>query len=243
MKRIEKIFLVLLLAGMACSFGGRITARQPEMTPLEASITEDAEDLTGPRIGHQGIHFSLDPTLGSQVFVFEQPITSQSGLTAHSILFSLTPEDSCESWCLIVYPVSEFEEAFGTFVFPPASYGGGSAVIFNVHEKQLDFQNGSGERALQAFGQMEYFIGQDALKYAYRGISTDGKTAVYLQVPVQADGLFFPTPTLPVSGDVFEGIDAHNRQLALSLNSLDPSALKPNLNILDSLVTSIRIDR
>lgn len=243
MKRIENIFLVLLLTALACSFGGRTTTPQPEFTPLEAPMTEDAEDLTGPRIGHQGIHFSLDPTLGSQVFVFEQQITSQSGSTAHSTLYSLTPEDSCGSWCLVVYPVSEYEEAFGNFVFPPASYGGGAAVIFSAQEKQLDFQNGSGERALQAFGQMEYFIGQGAIKYAYRGISADGKTAVYLQVPVQADGLFFPTPTLPVSGDVFEGIDAHNRQLALSLNSLDPSAFNPNLNLLNSLVSSIRIDK
>lgn len=237
------LWVVLLFVILACSFAQPLLAPQSDIGPTAAPQTQDAEDLIGPRIGYQGIHFVLDPRLGSQVIVTEEEITSQSGLAAHSILFSLTPEDSCESWCLIVYPVEEFQQAFGTFVFPPAGYGGGAAVVFSVQERSVDFQGGSGKRAVQAFGQMEYFIGQDALKYAYRGFSADGKFALYLQAAVQADGLFFPTPTLPPSGDVSEGIAAHNRELALDLEGLAPSAFSPDLTLLDSLVASIQIDR
>lgn len=236
---LTKYFLFpLILASLACSFGNSIATELPA-TPQET--LQDMDDLTGPRIGYNGIRFVLDPGLGSQLLAYDEEIASPSGQVAHYTRFALTAEEYCQTWCLMVYPVSEFEQAFGTFIFPPDGYGGGAAIVFSAQEKTLEFQNGSGERALQAFGQMSYFVGSEALKYVYRGMSSDGKIAVYLQVPVQADALFFPTPTLPVSGNVQEGISAHNRQLAKSLNGLDASAFKPDLTVLDELVSSIQI--
>jgi len=121
-------------------------------TPMPIATTEvdtpgATQVLEGPEISYKGIHFFLDPAMGSRLYVFDDVITLD-GLTGHSTRFALTSEAYCITWCLEIYPISEFEQSFGFFVFPPAGYRGGAAVIFKAQEKALSFQDGSGNRAL-----------------------------------------------------------------------------------------------
>ncbi|MBI5963739.1 MAG: hypothetical protein HY863_09720 [Chloroflexi bacterium] len=128
--------------------------------------------LEGPDIDYNGFRFTLDPAFGSHVYVFEDVATLE-GATAHNIRFALTPEEYCQTWCLKVYRVADFEQAFGSFVFPPAGYRGGAAVVFEAQKTLLSFQNGSGDRGLETFGQSHYNVSNESLKYVFRGYSID----------------------------------------------------------------------
>ena len=97
----------------------------PVPSPLPAiDAPGSVQLLEGPDINYNGITFTLDPAIGSHLHVFDEAI-SIDGLMAHYTRFSLTPDEYCRTWCLEAYPIAEFEQAFGSFVFPPAGYRGG----------------------------------------------------------------------------------------------------------------------
>ena len=171
----------------------------------EVDTPGTAQVLDGPDINYKGIHFFLDPTIGSRLYVIHDIITLD-GLTAHSIRFALILEENCTTWYVEIYLISEFEQTFGFFVFPPAGYRGGAAVIFKAREKVLSFQNGSGNRALEAFGQDHYGVSNEAIKYVFRGYSADKRYGVFVQVPFRAPGLPDAAPTMTSSSDPVKDI-------------------------------------
>jgi hypothetical protein len=199
-----------------------------------------AEVLDGPEISYRGIHFFLDPAMGSRLYVIDDVITLD-GSTAHSTRFALSPEEYCMTWCLVLYPVSEFERSFGFFVFPPAGYRGGAAVVFKAQEKALSFQDGSGSRDLEAFGQDHYGVSNRSLTYVFRGYNADRQYGLFVQVPVRNPGLPDAAPTMNSGSDPAKDILEYNRLAAQSLNALTPADFAPNLDLLDALVMSIRV--
>jgi len=213
----------------------------PPETPSPAPATDvpgNAQVLEGPDINYNGIRFTLDPAIGSHLYVFDDVI-SIDGVTAHNTRFALTPEEYCLTWCLMVYPVAEFEQAFGFFVFPPAGYRGGSAVVFKAQEMAISFQNGSGDRGLETFGQSHYGVSNESLKYIFRGYGADKPYGIYVEVPIHAADLPDSAPTMTTN---VEDILEYNRQLAGSMNALTPADFTPNLNLLDALVASIHVE-
>lgn len=256
MRRPLVLSVILAMLSLACALGGwigrsstpmptipvmTVTVPPPSVstsTPVSANL----EDLDGPDISYHGIHLSLDPALGSHLYAFDEELMDDDGHAARYTRLSLTPEEYCQTWCIEVYPVREFEQAFGRFVFPPLGYYGGAAVIFDAQEAKLSFQNGSGSRSLQTFGQMVYFVSNDALKYAFRGFSEDGQLAVYVQIPVRTDSLPNIAPTWSADGETLESIQAYNQHAADTLNTKPPADFTPNLNLLDALVVSIRVE-
>jgi hypothetical protein len=193
--------------------------------------------LQGPNIDYKGIRFILDPTLGSQLYVYDEAITVDVA-TAHQTRFALNPEEYCQTWCLMVYPVAEFKQAFGSFVFPPNGYRGGAAVVFKAQGATLSFQNGSGDRTLETFGQDHYGVSNKSLKYVFRGYSADGLYGLFVQIPIHSASLSEVAPT--IASDVNEILD-YNGQAAESMNALTPEDFTPNLDLLDALVSSIRV--
>src|SRR5512139_2101788 len=156
MRRLIVLLLLLVLPVTACTFefqtfpqaGDPTQTPSPGLTPVtEGSAPGNEQNLEGPNINYKGIRFTLDPALGSRLYAFDEEITLD-GATAHYTRFALSPEEGCQTWCLMIYPVSEFEQAFGSFVFPPLGYRGGANVIFEAQKKSLSFQNGSGDRSL-----------------------------------------------------------------------------------------------
>ena len=164
---------------------------------------------------------------------------SVDGSTAHYTRFSLIPGENCQTWCWNVYPVAEFEQAFGSFVFPPAGYRGGAAVIFKAQELALSFQNGSGDRGLEAFGQNHYGVSNESLEYVFRGYSADKQYGIYVQAPIRAANLPDAAPTMTTNVDA---IWEYNRTAAQSMDGLTPADFTPNLNLLDALVASIHVE-
>lgn len=246
MRRSILLFSLLVLPAIACSlefqtFPKTEQTQAPIASPApekEATAPGDPGTLAGPDIDYNGIRFTLDPALGSRLYAFDEVVTID-GATAHHTRFALNPEEYCQTWCLMIYPVAEFEQAFGSFVFPPAGYRGGAAVVFQAQEKALSFQNGSGDRALETFGQSEYGVSNESLKYVFRGYTTDRQYGVYLQVPVRTANVPDVAPTM--SADVQEIMD-YNQQTAQNVNALTPGDFTPNLNLLDALVASIQVE-
>lgn len=200
-----------------------------------------AQTLEGPEISYKGIHFFLDPSIGSRLYVFDDVITLD-GSTARSTRFALASEEYCKTWCLEIYPISEFEQSFGFFVFPPAGYRGGAAVIFKAQEKALSFRYGSGNRALEAFGQDHYGISNESLKYVFRGYNADKHYGLFVQVPVHMPGLPDAAPTMTSGGNPVQDILEYNKRAAESMNALSPVGFTPDLDLLDALVASIRVE-
>jgi hypothetical protein len=215
-------------------------------TPMPIATTEvdtpgATQVLEGPEISYKGIHFFLDPAMGSRLYVFDDVITLD-GLTGHSTRFALTSEAYCITWCLEIYPISEFEQSFGFFVFPPAGYRGGAAVIFKAQEKALSFQDGSGNRALEAFGQNHYGISNESLKYVFRGYRADKHYGLFGQVPIHDPGLPDAAPTMTSGSDPVKDIGEYNRHAAEAMNALSPADFTPNLDLLDALAMSIHVE-
>src|SRR6266545_4065662 len=204
MRRLIVLLALLVLLAIACTFEVQAQPRPGEETETpSASLApetatnapENGQVLEGPEIEYKGVRFTLDPVLGSRLYVFDD-VTTIDGLTAHNTRFALTPEEYCQTWCLMVYPVAQFQQAFGSFVFPPNGYRGGAAVVFKAQETALSFQNGSGDRGLETFGQNQYGVSNESLKYVFRGYSTDKQYGIFAQVPVRTANLPNAAPTL-----------------------------------------------
>jgi hypothetical protein len=256
MRRLMVLVSVLVLLSMACTFSVQTfvptqspsesptqfpmeTPTQPQLeSQTETPIPVAGQVLEGPDINYNGIRFTLDPALGSRLYVFEDVITLE-GATAHNIRFALTPEEFCQTWCLMVYPVAEFEQAFGTFVFLPDGYRGGAAIIFQTQKKMLSFQNGSGDRSLETFGQSHYGVSNESLKYVFRGYSMDHQYGIYVQSPVHASSLPDVAPTMEFNSmDVLD----YNQKEAESMNLLTNADFTPDLSLLDAWVASIHVE-
>jgi hypothetical protein len=243
MRRLSILFLLLMLPALACTWSVQTfpstteIPTQPQPEQIEVPSPASGESLEGPEINFNGIRFTLDPALGSHLYVFTDEI-SIDGKTAHSTRFALSAEEFCQSWCVTVYPVAEFEQAFGTFVFPPAGYRGGAAIIFDAQSKALTFQNGSSDRGLETFGQSHYGVSNESLKYVFRGYTKDKQYGIYVQAPVHTSSLPDVAPALDFNSQ--EVLD-YNQKMTEALNALGPADFTPNLDLLDALVESISV--
>jgi hypothetical protein len=241
MRRLILLLSLFALASAACTWSVQTfppTAESPMPPETDSPDAASAQDLEGPDIDYNGIRFTLDPALGSRLYAFEDT-TSIDGATAHNTRFALSPEEYCQTWCVMVYPVADFEQAFGTFVFPPSGYRGGAAIIFEAQKKALSYQNGSGNRSLEIFGQSQYGVSNESLKYVFRGYSTDKQYGVYVQIPIHAATLPDVAPTLDFNSQ--EVLD-YNEEMTESINALMPTDFAPSLDLLDALVASIRVE-
>jgi hypothetical protein len=255
MRRLTTLVSFLVLLSLACTLSGLAgNTPSPTMeiqTQPQAEVQTEVPDsaaatpmnpqiLEGPNINYNGIRFTLDPAIGSRLYVFDD-VTTIDGATAHHTRFALTSEEYCQTWCLIVYPVTDFTQAFGTFVFPPSGYRGGAAVIFKAKEIPISFQNGSGDRGLETFGQDHYKVSNESLKYVFRGYSEDKQYGIFVQSPIHASNLLDVTPTMTTNGNPAQDSLEYNQQAAQSMNALSPADFTPNLDLLDALVESIYI--
>ncbi len=118
MRRLTLVFSLLVLLISACTPSGPVEetsaptleiqtqpqVEAPTETPIPATVTAtdvpaNGQVLEGPNINFNGIRFTLDPAIGSRLYVFDD-VTTLEGATAHNIRFALTPEEYCQTWCL-----------------------------------------------------------------------------------------------------------------------------------------------
>lgn len=144
----------------------------------------------------------------------------------------------------------------GITVLPPFNAG----LVIDAQPIKVDFQNGSGIRAIQQYHQAPVPITNDYLIYTYQGITQDGKYYVSIVAPIRAAFLIdqtynpdpnatTPTPVVPEGGFVFPDIiefdnlkfEQYYQDVTDKLSQSTADQFTPSLSILDALVQSILI--
>lgn len=144
----------------------------------------------------------------------------------------------------------------GITVLPPFNAG----LVIDAQPTKVDFQNGSGIRAIQQYHQAPVPITNDYLIYTYQGITKDGKYYVSIVAPIRAAFLIdqtynpdpnatTPTPVVPEGGFVFPDIiefdnlkfEQYYQDVTDKLSQSTADQFTPSLSILDALVQSILI--
>lgn len=144
----------------------------------------------------------------------------------------------------------------GITVLPPFNAG----LVIDAQPTKVDFQNGSGIRAIQQYHQAPVPITNDYLIYTYQGITQDGKYYVSIVAPIRAAFLIdqtynpdpnatTPTPIVPEGGFVFPDIfefdspefEQYYQAVTEKLSQSTADQFTPSLSVLDALVQSILI--
>jgi hypothetical protein len=119
-------------------------------------------------------------------------------------------------------------------------FAAGAAAAVKASLDYVDFQNGSGYRFLTHYTQN--FTGQEALTYAYVGMTSDGKYLIAADFPIISPET---PPTFDLarfnSAEGAEYFDAYKLELVAFYESLSPDAYQPSITTLDALIASIRI--
>ncbi len=132
----------------------------------------------------------------------------------------------------------------------------GAAILMQTQIRLLNFQNGSGFRGIVVRGQDGFLANNDAIVYAFYGITEDGRTYINATMPLHwlhlidtadptantNENAILP-PELP---DDFvqsrELIVEYNRNLEMLMDAAPDSEFSPDLAVLDALFESLLID-
>ncbi len=244
---------------------------QPQPEAVEPSLTPEIVQSAVPDVSCNGLSLSYDDTLATGATCTITP-ASPGGADYpawdiypeyRQIYFDgyLLP-NTFHNPGLHVYPIAEYEnmneQAAGIIAnlrqllahpsnnpdslpFLP-SFNAAQMIRSNI--LYLDFQNGSGVRFLTQYGQAAYPINNNSLFYTFQGISSDGQYYVALILPVNH-------PSLPATGDTvpngdwdafYETFDSYVADMQMELNAQPASSFVPNLDLLDELARSIRVE-
>jgi hypothetical protein len=238
------------------------TAAEPlPAATSEATVTLGPGSLRGPDIAYDGVSFTLPPELGDVIYYLV------GGFIPDGISFNFDPAGECwRNPCIDIVPVEAMANtmrggaieqlaegiASGELTEMPPS---GAALLMQAHFAPLEFQNGSGYRAVVARGQDGYPVNNEALRYEFQGLTADGKFFVEFVYYIDAPNLIstydpaentnekaFLVPELP---DDFperaQAINEYNAEAERLLQELSTDEFTPDLALLDVLVRSLLI--
>lgn len=249
------ILLVFLLQGCLPARPGMPTNEAATNTeiiePQESPTMENTPLSQGTLFSRAGIRFTKPFAIPGKAELAQETIESPGAEPVSYFQISLGEG----AGSLRIYEVAAFEKNFGSFIYPPGSYAGGGAVVFQALEKTLEFQNGGGSRALEVHGQMAAYAANGSIKYAYRGTTSDGRYAVYLEYPVtidflpKVDQLFssadysdLPIPTLAPDGSNYaDRVSSYNELATSEIEAHLDSGITPTLAELDNLISSLEV--
>ncbi len=249
------------------------TPEMPTSEPsLEATTAPVPAETPSPDVSFEGISFSYDGALAGRVtgeivpavppgedapFWFIEP-------EHFDFIFEGYPlQGTFHSPRIFIYPVAEFEAineaAARTFTqlrpllaekpadprsipFIPV-WNAGPLMLAQV--RYLDFENGSGVRFLSQYGQAASPINNNALFYAFQGLTADGRFLVGAVLPVShpslpADSMEYPGGDTMAFAEAFPTYVADMEQ---QLNAQPADSFKPALALLDALIESISVSR
>ena len=126
-----------------------------------------------------------------------------------------------------------------------------AAQVFHSNETTFTFQNGNGLRFITMYSQAPNPVVNNALRYTYQGLTSDGKYYVAAVVPINnlllAENAEVDTQP-PEGGIVFdwspEGYEKYQTyvdSVVQLLNSSDPNTFTPSISSLDALMQSITV--
>ena len=128
----------------------------------------------------------------------------------------------------------------------------GAVQQFQARFGYVDFQNGSGIRFLTQLAQDVGPVTNERLLYIYQGITADGMHYVSASLPISAP--FLPNDTqaappqggLPFpdygAGDFQSQYQTYRQAVVARLDAAPARELAPDLDLLDALISSIRIE-
>lgn len=117
--------------------------------------------------------------------------------------------------------------------------------VFHSNVEYLDFQNGRGVRFLTLLAQYPAPVNNNELFYAFQGLTSDGRYAVSMILPVNH-------PSLPASADALSTADleaiaqdynTYRNETSAALEAQPPDSFTPGLEQLDALVASLQIEK
>jgi hypothetical protein len=129
-----------------------------------------------------------------------------------------------------------------------------AGAVFASNISRLDFENGSGVRALTVYGQYFAPINNQDLFYHFQGLTENGQYYIIAILPVthpglQADSMESSTPGDPAF-PLYPGFSATTSETDIEtyymtmgglLDAASPGAFSPSLAVLDALIASIEV--
>jgi hypothetical protein len=285
--------LLLILSSLACSvdLGGgtdnnlsaeqTLVALQLTQAALDSSAEEDsqideeepAEEIPTPDVVYEGISFSFNPQIGSNLNsvtipmqnLGEESMPSETYPTHFEFTFDIfAVNQHFHTPKIIVFPVDEFvaispyaADIINNLQQALVSHPSGgvnsnlpflpmwnAAQLFTAKVVYFNFQNGSGVRFLTMYGQDIYPVDNTNLIYTYQGLTDDGRFYITAVMPVTNPGL--PDSGDEVLGDYMtfdERWDSYISDTIAWLNFEDPDNFLPSIVLLDEMMASFKIER
>lgn len=114
--------------------------------------------------------------------------------------------------------------------------------VFHSNFAYLDFQNGSGIRYLTQYGQDVYPINNYSLFYTFQGLTSDERFYIAAIFPVSTPAL--PDPeTMELDQQFYDTYLEYIEETKFLLETQPLDTFTPNLNTLDLLIESLRIEK
>lgn len=127
-----------------------------------------------------------------------------------------------------------------------------AAQVFHARSEVVDFDNGEGYRFLTVYSQGFGPVTNYDLFYAYQGLTTDGKYLIAAYIPVNApilqadinstEGPEGGVPFIDLAGSDPNAMPKYLNQVTLALGALQPVDFTPNLETIDGMLRTLRID-
>jgi hypothetical protein len=116
-----------------------------------------------------------------------------------------------------------------------------AAQMMQIQPVYLDFANGSGLRYLTQVAQETRPVNNQELFYTFQGLTDNG--AYYLTAFFPLSSKFLPDDAATADDEAFNaGFSAYLEEIVISLNGWSPADFKPDLSLLDAIVTSLNVD-
>jgi hypothetical protein len=121
-----------------------------------------------------------------------------------------------------------------------------AAQVFRSQVKYLNFQSGQGVRFVTQYDQAIIPVNNQEVFYTFQGLTSDGRYYIAAILPVATSAL---PDTDQMSQEQMqtlstgEAFAAYLGQVVQTLNSLPPADFTPNLDALDAMILSLRLEK
>ena len=121
-----------------------------------------------------------------------------------------------------------------------------AAQVFRSQIKYLNFQNGQGIRFVTQYDQAIIPINNLEIFYTFQGLTSDGRYYIAAILPVATSALPNTDQLSPEQMETFStasGFEAYLGQVVQTLNGQPSTDFTPNLDRLDAMMQSLRIEK
>jgi hypothetical protein len=243
----------------------------PQATAAEPAATASAEEPGMKAVDFANVHFSYPADLAAEVVPESAPAyTDPNGPTwelvpQHTLFnfvgYPLHPEAFHEPR-LYVYPVDEYraispdigaviDDLRAFLERQPAQLGPDETIpflpVFNAAQvlqadlAYLEFQDGRGVRFLTQYAQNIYPVNNRDLFYTFQGLTHDGRYYLAAILPV-TNPILDNADTITIDDNFINNFSQYIASTEEDLSAQPPESFTPNLDWLDEMLRSFRIE-